>query len=196
MQFWRYKHRVLLLTILWLFTASPLVFADSLWNDSAQSMFSDRRAHSIGDTLTIVISENSSAVRSGNASNSKSGSNTLNAGTGIFHFLASATASGSDSFSAKGALTNTNTVTGRVTVQVVGVKPNGYLMISGTQTINQNDEVQKITVTGTVRPDDIAYDNTILSSNVAEAKLKIEGNGPLAGKQRQGILTQVFNLLF
>ena len=68
--------------------------------------------------------------------------------------------------------------------------------MSGTQSIKQNNEEQKITVTGEVRAEDITPDNTILSSLVANAQIRIDGKGPIAGKQRQGIITQVFNFLF
>lgn len=47
-----------------------------------------------------------------------------------------------------------------------------------------------------MRPDDIKPDNTVLSSYVANAEVKFDGKGPLNSKQRQGILTQVFNILF
>jgi flagellar L-ring protein precursor FlgH len=169
--------------------------AQSLWSDQA-SMFGDRKARAVGDSLTIIISESSSAVRSGNAANSKSASTTLNAGTGLLTFVDNASASSSDSFKNEGKIANTNTVTGRITVQVTAIKPNGNLAVAGTQVIKQNGEEQKITITGEVRPEDVSADNMVLSSAVANAQLKIEGKGPLASKQRQGILTQLFNFLF
>ena len=184
-----------MLVVVCLLFGSQIALADSLWTDST-NMFIDRRAHAVGDTVTILISESSTAARSGNASNTKSGSDSLSAGAGIFHFLAAASASSSDAFAAKGALTNTNSVSGKITVQITEVKPNGNLAISGTQSINQNGEEQKITITGTIRQDDISADNTVISSNVADAKLKLDGNGPIANKQRQGILTQIFNFVF
>ena len=70
------------------------------------------------------------------------------------------------------------------------------MVITGTQNINQNGEEQKITVTGVIRPEDLTADNTILSSYVADAQIRIDGKGPIAGKQRQGVLTQIFNFLF
>lgn len=195
MRFLKQRSLMAILVAMCLLLGSQIALADSLWTDST-NMFSDRRAHAVGDTVTILISESSTAARTGNATNSKSGSDSLNAGTGIFHFLAAASAGSSDAFTAKGALTNTNTVSGKLTVQIIEVKPNGNLVISGTQSINQNGEEQKITITGTIRQDDIASDNTVISSNVADAKLKIDGNGPIANKQREGILTQIFNFVF
>lgn len=180
------------------FSATSSVSAMSLWSDTgaSSSLYSDYRARAVGDTLTIIISESSSANRVGNAANSKTTSLNMNAGTGIFHGIASATAGNSDSFQAKGSIANTNNVTARMTAQVLEVKPNGDLIISGTQSIKQNGEEQKITISGIVRQADITADNTILSSYIGNAQIKIDGNGPIARKQRQGIVSQLLNFLF
>lgn len=180
-----------------LVTVAP-ASAMSLWSDSGTgtNLYGDYKARAVGDTLTIIISETSSANRAGNAANSKSSSLNMNAGTGIFHGIASATAGNSDSFQAKGSIANSNTVTARISAQVIDVKPNGDLVISGTQSIKQNGEEQKITVSGIVRPVDILPDNTILSSCIGNAQIRIDGSGPISAKQRQGIVTQLLNFLF
>ncbi|SEO44562.1 flagellar basal body L-ring protein FlgH [Propionispora vibrioides] len=192
---------IMILIVGFFFPALPIqtpVHAESLWAEGRQasSLYSDRKAAAVGDILTIVINENSSASRSGNASNSKTSSTSMSAGVGLFTFLNDASAGNSDSFQAKGSITNTNKVTGKITVQVVEVQPNGNLVISGTQKIKQNGEEQSITISGIVRPDDIAADNTVSSNLVANAQLYVDGKGPIAGKQRQGIITQLFNILF
>lgn len=177
--------------------AASSVSAASLWSDAgAANLFSDHKARAVGDSLTIIINENSSASRAGNASNSKSSSTSMNAGTGIFHGIASASAGNADSFTAKGSLANTNTVTAQMSAQVIEVKPNGTLVISGTQSIKQNGEEQKITVSGVVRPEDILSDNTVLSTYIGNAQIRVDGNGPISNKQRQGIISQLFNFLF
>lgn len=170
--------------------------AQSLWADNRRSLFADRRAGRVGDILTILISESSTTSQTLSNSNSKSGNQSLSAGTGIFSFLAAATASGSDSFKANGSAKNTNSATGNVTVTVVEVKDNGNLVVEGTQSIWNNKNEHKITVTGVVRPEDISYNNTVSSTKVADATLRFDGKGPLNSKQRQGILTQIFNILF
>lgn len=169
--------------------------AASLWSDNA-NLYADHKARAVGDILTIIINESSSATRTGKASNSKSASADASAGTGIFRWIAGASMDAKDSFSAQGSIANTNKVSAKMTAQVVKVEPNGNLVITGTQKIKQNGEEQKITVTGVVRPDDVSADNTVLSSYVADAQIFIDGHGPIAGKQRQGILTQLFNFLF
>ncbi|MDR3562505.1 MAG: flagellar basal body L-ring protein FlgH [Negativicutes bacterium] len=172
--------------------------AGSLWSDSGPgaSLYADHRAHAVGDILTIVISESFAASRTGAANNTKASSTSMDAGTGIFKGITSASAGNSDSFKAQGSLTNSNTVSGRMTVAISEIRPNGNLLISGSQMIKQNGEEQKIIVSGEVRPDDITPDNTVLSSFVANAQIHVDGKGPLSEKQRQGIISQLLNFLF
>jgi flagellar L-ring protein precursor FlgH len=151
----------------------------------------------VGDILTIVISENSNATRTGKADNSKKASLDLKAGVGsMLNWIAAHNASMADNFQSSGNLTNTNKLTANITVQVVGVQPNGNLLVSGSQSIRQNSDVQTITVTGEVRPEDISNANMISSTKVANAQIAITGKGPLMRKQRQGIITQILNFLF
>ena len=158
--------------------------AQSLWG--GPNIFADRKAREVGDILTIVISESTSLSTSKKSSNQKSGSTSLSAGVGIFDFLKAASASGSDSFTAQGSSSATNTTSGNVTVTVV----------EGTQSIWQNRNEHKITLRGVCRQDDVTASNTIPSTKIADATLKFDGKGPLNAKQRQGILTQIFNILF
>ena len=179
--------------------AAPEVSAQSLWADqdgTSMGLFADHKARNVGEVLTVVISESTSTAATKSTSNSKSGSQSLNAGTGIFGFLAAATASGSDSFKASGAAKDTNKVSGNVTVTVTEVQPNGNMVVEGTQSIWQNKDEHKITLHGIVRRDDVTADNTVPSTKVADATVKFDGKGPLNAKQRQGILTQIFNILF
>ena len=179
--------------------AAPEVSAQSLWADqdgTSMGLFADHKARNVGDVLTVVISESTSTAATKSTSNSKSGSQSLNAGTGIFGFLAAATASGSDSFKASGAAKDTNKVSGNVTVTVTEVQPNGNMVVEGTQSIWQNKDEHKITIRGVVRRDDVTSANTVPSTQVADATLRFDGKGPLNAKQRQGILTQIFNILF
>ncbi len=178
--------------------ATPAV-AQSLWADSVggeSMLFADHKARNVGDILTIVISETTTASMTKASNNSKSGQTSLNAGVGIFGFLAAASASGSDSFKANGSATNTNRATGRVTVTVTEVLPNGNMVVEGTQSIWQNNNEHKITLRGVVRRDDVSYANTVPSTQVADATIHFDGKGPINAKQRQGILTQIFNFLF
>lgn len=181
-----------LLLAFWL---APAVHAESLWND--RSMFADRRAQAVGDILTIVISENFSATRSDSNSNGKKSSGSASAGTGSFlSWITAHSYDMKDSFSASGSITNKNVVTARMTATVTAVQPNGNLVIKGTQSIKQNNDEQIISLVGTIRPDDITTSNTVASSAMADAQIFVNGKGPLAQKQKQGILSSIFDFLF
>ena len=173
--------------------------AVSLWSDDGafnRGVFADRKAHGVGDIVTIVITETTTLSTAKNTSNAKSGSTSLEAGVGVFRFLKAASASGSDSFSAKGSATATNSAMANVTVTVTEVFPNGNMVLEGTQSIWQNKDEHKITFRGICRQDDILSNNTIPSTKIADATVRFDGKGPLNAKQRQGILTQIFNILF
>ena len=179
---------------------APVVSAESLWNNPngqpTKNLFADHRATGIGDIVTIVISESTTTSATRSSSNEKSGSVKLGAGIGIFDFLQAASAGGSDKFSAKGSAASSNRVAGNVTVTVVDITPGGNFILEGTQSIWQNKNEHKIVFRGTCRPEDISSSNTILSTRVADATVRFDGKGPLNAKQRQGILTQIFNILF
>ena len=180
------------------FSVAPAVSAQSLWAEGGRyrNVFSDRKAQDVGDILTIVISESTTISDTRSSSNSKSGNTSLSAGIGIFDFLKAASAGGSDSFKADGAAASKNTTHANVTVTVVDVQPNGNLVLEGTQSIWQYKNEHKITFRGICRPEDVTASNTIPSTKIASATVRFDGKGPLNAKQRQGILTQIFNFLF
>ena len=172
------------------------VEAKSLWVDNGMSWYSDKKARNVGDILTVVINESTTQTATKARTNSKSGSISVGTGTGIFDFIRAFSASGSDNFQANGSATDTNRYSGQITVTVVEVLPNDNMIIEGTQSIWQNRDEHKITLRGVIRRDDVTMNNTVPSTKVADATLKFDGKGPLNAKQRQGILTQIFNFLF
>lgn len=172
------------------------VEAKSLWVDNGMNWYSDKKARNVGDILTIVISESTTQTATKARNNSKSGSVSVGSGTGIFDFIKAFSASGSDNWEANGSATDTNRYSGNITVTVVEVLPNDNMIIEGTQSIWQNRDEHRITLRGVVRRDDVTMNNTVPSTKVADATIKFDGKGPLNAKQRQGILTQIFNFLF
>lgn len=173
------------------------VEAKSLWVDNGtMSLYADKKARNVGDILTIVINESTTQTATKARSNSKEGSLNVGAGTGIFDFIKAFSATGSDSFKADGSATDTSRYSGQITVTVVEVLPNDNMIVEGTQSIWQNRDEHKITLRGTIRRDDVTMNNTVPSSKVADASIRFDGKGPLNAKQRQGILTQIFNFLF
>jgi flagellar L-ring protein precursor FlgH len=83
-----------------------------------------------------------------------------------------------------------------VTAEVIEIRPNGNLVIEGSRTVLINDDEDQITVRGVLRPEDIAADNTVLSTYLSEAQIAYTGNGPNDNATKQGIITRILDLIF
>jgi len=161
------------------------------------SLFSDNKARRVGDTLTIVISENASTTSQASTKTSKN--ETLNYGPGfgpILHNIPAFGLNGSIGSNASGSTNRTDNLAASIAVTVTRVLPNGNLAIEGKRKVGMNAETQEITLTGLVRPQDIAFDNTIRSPLVADAQIKYGGRGPVGDKQHDGLISRVFKFLF
>ena len=188
-------------------TMAASVQADSLFPGSSTdvaktsaasvSLFSDNKARRVGDTLTIVINENASTTSQASTKTSKN--ENLNYGPGfgpILHNIPAFGLNGSIGSNASGSTNRTDNLAASIAVTVTQVLPNGNLAIEGKRKVGMNAEMQEITLTGIVRPQDIASNNTILSPLVADAQIKYGGRGPVGDKQHDGLISRVFKFLF
>ncbi len=171
----------------------------SIYHD-AQSMelFSDPRAHRVGDILTIVLIENTQASKKASTSTSKKddtslGGATLWGKTFPLNGGKIASLSGERGFDGSGTSSQSNQLTGQITVTVAQRLSNGNLVLRGEKwlTINQGRELVRIA--GIARPQDIGPDNTILSTRIANAQITYTGSGTLADANTQGWLSRFFN---
>lgn len=171
--------------------------AGSLWTDG-DSLFADRKARRVGDLVTMIIVERAQATQSASTEAGKEGS--VQVGpisiADLVPVVPAIGGSGGDNLRSRGSTTRGGSVNARMTAQVVDVLANGNLIIEGRQTIIVNGEEQIIVVSGQVRPQDIAPDNTVLSTFVADATIAYYGTGPVGDKQQPGLLTRLFNWLF
>ena len=161
------------------------------------SLFSDTKARRVGDTLTILVNETASA--SSKAATSSSKSENLNYGPGFGRFLrqiGNFGISGSIGSTGQGSTTRADTLSAQIAVVVKDVLPNGNLVVEGHRAVGMNAETQQLTLSGIVRPVDIAPDNTVPSALVADARIKLTGKGPVGDKQHDGIVTRIFKVLF
>lgn len=194
-----YKKISLLFILLCLLVSISVCGATSLWSDNASSasMFADRRAKAVGDTITVIIEEETTAVNKAGTNTSKKTDVNVGGGAGpIYKAVVPASAGYSDSYNSAGSTTRSNSLSAKVTVQVTEVQPNGNLVVSGTQSVKVNGENQKITILGTLRPDDISADNTVLSTALSNAEIKVDGKGSIGSKQKPGIINRLFGWLF
>lgn len=164
------------------------------------ALFQDSKAHQVGDVLTIVLMERTQARSSAATKLNKEDSASLSApsllgGPVTFHGrnVLDNTLAAKRKFSGDGDSAQSNQLTGNVTVTVVQRLPNGNLVVQGEKQLrlNQGDEV--IRIRGIVRPADIAPDNTVDSSRVAEARIAYTGRGALGNANAQGWLGRFFN---
>ena len=102
------------------------------------------------------------------------------------------TANGDRKLGGEGSSDQSNSLTGDISAVVIGVYPNGNLAIRGEKmlTLNQGEEV--VQISGVIRPEDIAGDNSVPSSRVADAKITYAGNGVLADANTVGWLGRFF----
>lgn len=172
----------------------------SIYNRSrSMSLFLDRRARQVGDTITVSLLEQTDASKQSSTSTAKDQSQSV---PGITLFGRGVTKDGipilessiesEQEFSGQGSSSQSNRLTGNITVTVAQVLPNGNLMVRGEKwvTINQGEEF--IRVTGVVRPEDIGADNSIPSFKLADARITYSGKGALADANQMGWLSRLF----
>ena len=179
-----------------LLVAAPSAWCDSLYQpETFRPLTSDQRAYRIGDALTVLVVENSSASNSANTTTTKQGS----AGFGTTLTPGNSDRKGNlalnEDFTGKGSINRSGKLLATMTVNVVGHTENGDLLVAGSQVIELNGEKQQIQLDGRVRPADITDNNTVLSPRIADARISYVGDGILGEKQRPGILTRFLSWL-
>lgn len=162
----------------------------SLWQAGSRGFFKDSRARTVGDIVTIIIEESAkaeveAATDSNRSHNGLAGINRLLNVTNILQrtgLVNDATGNIFDTnsertFTGDGKTEREDTLEGRIAAMVTEVLPNGYLVIQGQREVLVNYEMQHMSISGIIRPGDIAADNTIASEKVAEARIAYAGRG-------------------
>jgi flagellar L-ring protein precursor FlgH len=168
----------------------------SIYSGSSAGLFSsDRRAHKVGDILTVTLNETFSSSKSVTASSSKADSIGAEVGpTGLLRNFAGlgGSASKTNSFKGAGSAAQSNSLTGYLSVTVVRVFPNGNLEIKGQKKLRLTEGSEYIRINGIVRPQDISATNYVSSSQIAEAQIEYVGAGSLANEARPGWGSRLF----
>ncbi len=187
------------LAVLTLLLALPLSLkAQRVGTDG--SFFADIKAHRVGDLLTVLVYENTEASNeSAMKTEEKSeGSTRSSGGVGPLNFipLFSADNANDNTYDGKGTNSRRGSIRARMTVEVVGERTNGDLVIHGSRVLEINSEKETMTLSGLIRRADINPDNTIDSYNIANAKIEYTGKGPAADGSKPGLITRVLNWIF
>jgi flagellar L-ring protein precursor FlgH len=157
-----------------------------------------RRAHAVGDLLTIILTEQLSTSKSAAAKTQKTGAfNIVPPTAGPLAFLDpnALKASGGSSFNGQGNATQTSTLGGEVSVTIAEVRPNGTALVRGEKRLLLSQGQEWVQVSGIVRLGDIDTDNRVRSTQVADARVTYTGNGAIGRASREGWLSKFFNLI-
>ena len=189
-----------LIVVAALFVQQPYqALADSLWqNNTTQSMFADKRAANVGDIITIVVQESSTANKNNATTTERQSSLTA----AITSFLYSPGASGlltkggqlpDHKHAGTGAINDSESIVAEIAVRVIDVLPNGNLVLEGKRDTAFSGERQTIILRGVVRSEDVARDDTVLSHNVADATIQIIGKGTVSDTQNKGWFNRLWD---
>lgn len=171
----------------------------SLYVDSSpNNIYSDNKARRIGDIITVVLAENTSASKQAKAEYGKEndvsmqpftalGRNVTIGGNSLDLGLSSET-----EFKGDSKADQSNSLSGQISVHVTRILPNGNLVVRGEKWLTLNTGDEYVRVTGTIRPEDILSDNTVASNRVANARIQYSGTGSFADANKQGWLSQFF----
>ncbi len=170
--------------------------ADSLLKARSKPMFSDKRAVATGDLLTIIVQENTTSKKDNSTSTSKNSA--LDAKLESFPYYTpgangAVKLNSKSDFSGGGQINNTETITSRVTVQVIDVLPNQTFLIEGRKQTKINGDTSDVILRGTVRAEDIMANNTVFSYNVANAEISIDNKGLLRDNSRPGWFKRIWD---
>jgi flagellar L-ring protein FlgH len=159
-----------------------------------RALTAETKALRVGDVLTVVVQESASAASSADLHSQRAFTVSAQAATarGGPHSVSAATGSGSDG---TGTTERSGKLLAQLSVRVQGVNANGDLLVSGQQSLRVNGEEQRITLSGVVRIRDIGDDNTVLSSRIAEARIRFDGAGFVSDQSKPGWLARLFNFL-
>jgi flagellar L-ring protein FlgH len=164
------------------------------------ALFENPAARHVGDIVTIVLNESTAAQKSSSTNTNKATTQTLPGMTLLGKALTvhgvpimSNNIADSSKFAGEGDSAQSNSLQGFITVTVQKVLPNGNLFVKGEKNIAINQGSEYVRVSGVIRPIDLAPDNSIASSKVANAKIAYGGKGALADANAQGWLSRFFN---
>ena len=168
-----------------------------------KSLFGGVRARSVGDLVTIILSETITFNDSLNYSSDRS-SNTVDNFTNFINKILPGTPLNNQFNNFGGSNTVDSTTTNQrqlgindyVTVQVVQMLPNGNLMVQGKKTLVNGNERVDFLVSGVVDPRFIDQKGQVYSRNVANFQFALAGKGAVSRAGNEGIINRAVKYLF
>ena len=186
------------------YTQEPQATSASLWTTAPNALLGMRRAKDVGDLLTVVVDMNDQASMQSSLSRNRQTNEQFN----IAALLGLPQAAGgflpngaslspaidydrASGITGDGSLNRAEQVTFRLSARVVGVEPNGNLVIAGYQQTQVSDEVRYLTVSGVIRAQDITRTNTVSYEKIADANLSYLSRGETQAGIKRGMVPKV-----
>ncbi len=179
--------------------------AGSLWAEATPSLFEDHRARRVGDTVVILIDEDTAARGDATTKSGRESESTASI-SGLLGLVGAISRAVPDldldnllgmvsesEFAGDAQTVRRNKVRGTISVHVRRVLPNGDMFVEGHKVVLVNNEELHLYISGVIRPVDVCQDNTVPSSRVADAQVELTGRGDLSDNQRPGWLTRMWN---
>ncbi len=182
--------------------------ANSLWRPGSRAFFKDQRAATVGDILTVLVNIADAATLKNDTNATRNGSQSLGlpnllglettaiprllTGADLASLVSLSSANGNNG---KGQMQRDEKVTLRLAGVVTQVLPNGNLVIAARQEVRVNSELRELAVSGVIRPQDIASDNTVRHDRMAEARIAYGGRGQLTDLQTPRWGQQVLDIV-
>ena len=178
---------------------------NSLWRGGSRAFFKDQRAAQVGDIVTVLVNMADTA----NVQNATSASRSSGETAGLANFFGMEslmpktiadpskllTMNSANNNGGTGQIQRNETVTVRVAGVVTQVLPNGNLVVAARQEFRVNSELRELQITGVIRPQDIASDNTVQHDRMAEARITYGGRGQLTAVQSPRWGQQLMDIL-
>ena len=165
-------------------TVGSLWTPDGILNNPA----TDYKAHTLHDVLTVAVAVQTTAAQSGSVNNARAfGMNS--AITGVGGLTPAATnpllaANSSESLKGQGQTSSNTTFSTSLTGEIIGVFPNGNLVVEGHRQIEMNNQHEEVIIRGVARPGDIAPNNVITSSSLSNLEIELKGKGIISDSVR------------
>jgi flagellar L-ring protein FlgH len=180
-------------------TPQALQSPGSIFNPgyAGHPLFEDQRPRNVGDILTIMIAENVNATKTSGLNTDRESGTSVGASSaggilpGFFNSM-NISGSGSNKFQATGGATAANTFTGTLTVTVTQVLANGNLVVSGEKQMLINQGNEYVRFSGVVNPNTISGQNSVYSTDVADAKIEYSSKGVINEAETMGWLQRFF----
>jgi len=180
---------------------SKVVVNGSIYQSyNSNSLFEDRKANRVGDIITIVLTEQTNATKKVSTTTKKENKTDFGAPTVLGRGVTvggtnilSSNIDASNEFTGQGDSKQSNALTGTISVTVAKVFANGNLLVRGQKQITLNTGLEYIQISGIIRPDDIDVNNSVSSTQLADARITYSGEGSFSNSNKMGWLAKFFN---